>query len=72
MTRSTDFKMLEVLNNPVIEVKLAKLRHKDTASQDFRRTLFELTGLMSAAVFQHIKTDIIEVETPLETTKAAT
>ena len=72
MTRSTDFKMLEVLNNPVIEVKLAKLRHKDTASQDFRRTLFELTGLMSAAVFQHIKTDIIEVETPLETARAAT
>ena len=61
MTRSEAFDNLEVVTHPVIEIKLAKLRNKNTPPQDFRRILFELAGLMSAAVFRHIKT--IEIET---------
>ena len=71
MTNSPVFDGLEVVNHPVIEVKLAKLRDKNTPPHDFRRILFELAGLMSAAVFGHIKTVPIEIETPLETTTAA-
>ena len=56
MTRAAEFEMLDVLCHPVIDVKMAKLRDKDTPSQDFRRILFELAGLMSAAGFRHIKT----------------
>ena len=66
MTRAAEFEMLEVLCHPVIDVKMAKLRDKGTPSQDFRRVLFELAGLMSASVFRHIKTVSIEIETPLE------
>ena len=66
MTNSPVFDRLEVVNHPVIEVKLAKLRDKNTPPHDFRRILFELAGLMSAAVFGHIKTVPIEIETPLE------
>ena len=71
MTRSEAFDNLEVVTHPVIEIKLAKLRDKNTPPQDFRRILFELAGLMSAAIFRHIKTIEIEIETPLETTIAS-
>ena len=70
MTRAAEFKMLEVLRHPVTDIKMAKLRDKDTSSQDFRRILFELAGLMSASVFRHIKTVPIEIETPLEPASA--
>jgi uracil phosphoribosyltransferase len=70
MTRAAEFEMLEVLRHPVIDVKMAKLRDRDTPSQDFRRILFELAGLMSASVFRHIKTVPIEIKTPLEPASA--
>lgn len=70
MTRAAEFEMLEVLRHPVIDVKMAKLRDRDTPSQDFRRILFELAGLMSASVFRHIKTVPIKIETPLESASA--
>ena len=61
MTRAAEFEMLEVLHHPVIDVKMAKLRDRDTPSQDFRRILFELAGLMSASVFRHIKSASTQV-----------
>lgn len=71
MTAPNKNEMLEILNHPVIDIKLAKLRNKHTPPQDFRRILFELAGLMSTAVFRHIQTVPVEIETPLENTMGA-
>ena len=60
--------MLTVLSHPLIDIKLTTLRDKDTAPHDFRRTLFEIAGLMSFDVFKFLNSTQISVTTPLETT----
>ncbi|MGB0756415.1 MAG: uracil phosphoribosyltransferase [Candidatus Puniceispirillaceae bacterium] len=60
--------MLTVLSHPLIDIKLTTLRDKDTPPHDFRRTLFEIAGLMSFDVFKFLNRTQISVTTPLETT----
>ena len=60
--------MLTVLDHPLIRTKMTVLRNKQTPPDQFRRTLHEMTGLMSFAVFAHLHTDPVSVDTPLETT----
>ncbi len=57
---------LTVLSHPLLETKLACLRDSTTPSAEFRTRLREITCLMSASVFAHIKTRSVEVTTPLE------
>ena len=59
---------LTVLNHPLLEVKITKLRDKKTPPHDFRRVLHEIAGLMSYSVFAHLNNQSISVETPLEVT----
>lgn len=61
--------MLTRLDHPLIRVKMTILRDKQTPPQQFRRCLHEIAGLMSFAVFSHLKTDKTSVTTPLETTE---
>ncbi len=60
--------MLTVLDHPLIRTKMTVLRNKQTPPDQFRRTLHEMTGLISFAVFAHLHTDPVSVDTPLETT----
>ena len=60
--------MLTVLDHPLIRTKMTVLRNKQTPPDQFRRTLHEMTGLMSFAVFAHLHNDPVSVDTPLETT----
>ena len=60
--------MLTVLSHPLIDIKLTTLRDKDTPPHDFRRTLFEIAGLMSFDVFKFLNSTQISVTTPLGTT----
>ena len=60
--------MLTVLSHPLIDIKLTTLRDKDTPPHDFRRTLFEIAGLMSFDVFKFLNSTQISVTTLLETT----
>ena len=60
--------MLTVLSHPLIDIKLTTLRDKNTPPHDFRRTLFEIAGLMSFDVFKFLNSTQISVTTPLETT----
>ncbi len=63
--------MFTALDHPLIRVKMTILRDKDTPPHQFRRTLHEIAGLMSFAVFAHLGTDDVSVNTPLETTSGA-
>ncbi len=62
---------LKKLKHPLINIKLTVLRDKNTPSYQFRRTLQEIAGLMSFEVFNHIKFESTQVETPLETTEGS-
>ena len=61
--------MLTVLEHPLISVKVTDLRNTDTPPHRFRRTLYELAGLMSFEVFKSLNTRSVSVTTPLETTQ---
>ena len=56
--------MLTVLSHPLIEIKLTTLRDKDTPPHDFRRTLFEIAGLMSFDVFKFLNSTQITFLAP--------
>ena len=59
------------LDHPLIQAKMTILRDQQTPPHQFRRTLHEIAGLMSFAVFAHLRTDKVSVDTPLETTTGA-
>jgi len=61
---------LRVVDHPLIAVKLGRLRDKKTSSEDFRRLLDQVAGLMVYTVCAELATEPIEVETPLEKTSA--
>lgn len=63
-------KGLNVIQHPLVQNKLAKLRAKDTEHPEFRRLTKELTGFMLYEVLKDFPLKDIDVETPLMTTKA--
>jgi uracil phosphoribosyltransferase len=63
-------KGLNVIQHPLVQHKLAKLRAKDTEHPEFRRLTKELTGFMLYEVLKDFPLKDIDVETPLMTTKA--
>ncbi len=60
---------LRVVDHPLIAVKLGRLRDERTSSDDFRRLLDQVAGLMVYSVSAAFETEPIEIKTPLEKTK---
>ena len=60
---------LRVIDHPLIAVKLGRLRDERTSSDDFRRLLDQVAGLMVYSVSAAFETEPIEIKTPLEKTK---
>lgn len=48
--------MLHIVKNPLIEVKLNKMRDENTCSKDFRTLLDEISSLMTYRVFEDLTT----------------
>lgn len=61
---------LNVVNQPLIQNKLADLRSKETDNRDFRLALEELTTLMVYEITRGYPLAETEIETPLEKTTA--
>ncbi|MBE2188868.1 MAG: uracil phosphoribosyltransferase [Candidatus Kapabacteria bacterium] len=61
--------MLNLLNHPIIESELTKLRDKRTSSELFRQSVVSIGSCMAYEVLKNLPTREIQVETPLETTK---
>lgn len=59
---------LTVFNHPVISHKLGYLRDKKTGSKDFRALTNEIAMLMAYEVTRDLKTDDVEIETPIKKT----
>lgn len=61
--------MLKVLKHPLINHKLTQMRDVKTGTKDFRENLDEIAGLMVYEITRNLKTDEIEIETPMCQTK---
>ena len=58
------------VDHPLVQHKLTLMRRKDASTNSFRRLLNELAMLMTYEVTRDVGMQEIEIETPLETTKA--
>ncbi len=56
-----------VVSHPLVQHKLTLLRQKDLSTNSFRRLLHEISMLMAYEVTRDMPTQLIDIETPLET-----
>lgn len=68
--RSDEKMSVYELKHPLIEHKLTNLRDKNTDTKHFREILNEVAGLMVYEATKGLKLKEIEVETPIQATKA--
>ena len=61
---------LTVMDHPLVDHKLSILRDRSTPSHAFRQTLHELSWLLAHPTFTALRTEAVEIETPLETMTA--
>ena len=54
-----------VLDHPLIQHKLTIIRRKDTGSNEFRRIVSEIGGLMTYEITRDLPLEDVEIETPM-------
>ncbi|MFM2118816.1 MAG: hypothetical protein RL722_284 [Pseudomonadota bacterium] len=59
--------VVHVVSHPLVQHKLTLMRRKDLSTSSFRRLLGEIAMLMAYEVTRDMPTQLIEIETPLET-----
>jgi uracil phosphoribosyltransferase len=60
-----------ILNHPILQHNLTKLRNRDTAPVDFRRVMDQLSALLAYEITRDISVSNEPVTTPLEETHGA-
>ncbi|GAB4337540.1 MAG: uracil phosphoribosyltransferase [Calditrichia bacterium] len=63
-----EFKNLTIVNHPLLQDKLTKMRDVRTPSYEFRRLLKEIAALMTYEICRDFETLEMAVETPMEDT----
>ncbi len=58
---------VHVISHPLVQHKLTLMRQKDRSTNSFRRLLREVGMLMAYEVTRDMPTQLVEIETPLET-----
>jgi uracil phosphoribosyltransferase len=58
---------VHLISHPLVQHKLTLMRQKDRSTSNFRRLLHEISMLMAYEVTREMPTQLIEIETPLET-----
>ena len=61
---------VHVITHPLVQHKLTLMRQKDRSTSSFRRLLGEIGMLMAYEVTREMPTQLIEIETPLETMRS--
>ncbi len=57
---------VQVISHPLVQHKLTLMRQKDRSTNSFRRLLREVGMLMAYEVTRDMPTQLVEIETPLE------
>lgn len=58
-----------IIQHPLIQHKISILRNKETGTNEFRTLIEEIAMLMGYEAFRDLPTELVEVETPIETTR---
>ena len=61
-----DYPNLHLVNHPLVQHKMAKLRDKATPPRDFKALVNEIASLMAYEATKDLPLEDVEVETPLE------
>ena len=64
--------MVKVIKNPLINIKLSRMRNKNTDYRDFKSNLKQLSQFMAYELTKKLKTKTIKIETPLAETTGYT
>lgn len=57
--------MVTVINHPLITHKLTQIRNRDTGTNEFRRIVNEIGGLMVYEITRDLELEDVEIETPI-------
>lgn len=57
-----------IMDHPLIQHKISRLRDKTTGTNEFRTLVSEIAMLMGFEALRDLPTELVEVETPIETT----
>lgn len=63
-----DYPNLTILKHPLIQHKISILRNQSTGTNEFRTLVEEIAMLMGYEAFRDLPTELVEIETPIETT----
>ena len=58
-----------IMDHPLIRHKISRLRDKSTGTNEFRTLVSEIAMLMGFEALRDLPTELVEIETPIETTK---
>lgn len=61
---------VHVVSHPLVQHKLTLMREKNRSTSSFRRLLHEISMLLAYEVTRAMPTQLIDIETPLETMKS--
>ena len=62
-----DMENVKILNHPLIQHKISRLRDRHTGTNEFRRLVEEIAMLEGYEALSDLPVEEVEVETPLET-----
>ena len=65
-----EFKNVTILDHPLIAHKITKLRDKTTKTSEFKMLVKEVSVLEGYEALRNAKTQLVEIETPIEKTMA--
>ena len=60
---------VKILNHPLLQHKISRLRDKTTGTNEFRALVEEIAMLMGYEALSDLPTEDVEVKTPIETCK---
>ena len=58
-----------IMDHPLIQHKISRLLDKTTGTNEFRTLVSEIAMLMGFEALRDLPTELVEIETPIETTK---
>lgn len=62
------YKNVRLLNHPILKHKISILRDKNTPTSEFRQLVKEIAVMEGYEALRDVKTDMVEIQTPIEKT----
>lgn len=68
--KENSMSQVHIINHPLVQHKLTIMRDKNTGTKDFRELTHELSQLLGYEAMRDIRTELIDIETPVAKTKS--